>query len=129
MFTHDLYRALVLGFDNPLLVNEVGTLWFSVTLTSGLSMFDQYVKSQLHDFAKIWPVAVITQVFYCYRAAVFTRSKYAVALIAMVRDRCCYVHHPSYIYLDYCDASFLLPSLDQLLQWQCRQERQVILPI
>ena len=44
MFTHDLFRALTLGFDNPLLVNEVGTLWFSVALMTGLSMLDQDLR-------------------------------------------------------------------------------------
>ena len=32
-------------------------------------------------------VALLTQVFYCYRIAVFTKSKYAVAAIVMVQDK------------------------------------------
>ena len=32
-------------------------------------------------------VALLTQVFYCYRIAVFTKSKCAVAAIVMVQDK------------------------------------------
>ncbi len=37
MITHDLYQAIIFGFENPLLVNEVGTTWFSVPLLTALS--------------------------------------------------------------------------------------------
>ncbi|KJA25579.1 hypothetical protein HYPSUDRAFT_37627 [Hypholoma sublateritium FD-334 SS-4] len=65
MFTHDLFKGLTLGYENPLLVNEVDTVWFSVPLLTGL-------------------IALLTQAFYCYRTAILTKSKYAVAAIVIL---------------------------------------------
>ena len=36
--------------------------------------------------SKIFAVALTARIFYCYRAAVLTKSRCAVALIAMVRE-------------------------------------------
>ena len=48
----------------------------------------EYVVKSSQNFGhldtKILTVAFLAQTFYCYRTAVLTRSKYAVALIAAV---------------------------------------------
>ena len=50
----------------------------------------KYVAMSFQNFGhpsldtKILTVAFLAQTFYCYRTAVLTRSKYAVALIAAV---------------------------------------------
>ena len=44
MFTHDLFKALTLGYGNPLFINEVDTVWFSVPFLTGMSMFKSHYK-------------------------------------------------------------------------------------
>ncbi|KJA27688.1 hypothetical protein HYPSUDRAFT_868696 [Hypholoma sublateritium FD-334 SS-4] len=65
MFTHDIIQHFTLGYTDPAGLNEVGTLWLSITLVIGL-------------------IAFINQGFYCYRIGVLTKSKYAVVLISML---------------------------------------------
>lgn len=58
----------------------------------------EYVAKSFHNFGhldtKILKVALLAQTFYCYRTAVLTRSKYAVALIAAVGNNY-YGHYKS----------------------------------
>ena len=42
------------------------------------------------SFTEIVVAAFLTQAFYCYRVSVLTKSKYAVAVIFMVRDQLYY---------------------------------------
>ncbi|KJA25580.1 hypothetical protein HYPSUDRAFT_407955 [Hypholoma sublateritium FD-334 SS-4] len=65
MFTQHVFQRFTRGFNDLLLASEVGTVWFSVPLMTGL-------------------IALLTQVFYCYRIAILTKAKYAVAVIAML---------------------------------------------
>ncbi|KJA27692.1 hypothetical protein HYPSUDRAFT_34813 [Hypholoma sublateritium FD-334 SS-4] len=65
MFTRDIVQHFTQAYTDPAGLNEVGTLWLSITLMIGL-------------------IAFITQGFYCYRVGVLTKSKYAVALIGML---------------------------------------------
>ena len=44
------------------------------------------MKSNLY-FTEFFPVAFLTQVFYCYRIAILTKSKYAVTAIILVREK------------------------------------------
>ena len=84
MFTQHVLQAITRGFSNLLLADVVGTLWFSVPLMTGLSMF--ILTKPIVHFTEIFVVALLTQVFYCYRVAILTQSKFAVAVIIMVRD-------------------------------------------
>ena len=83
MFTQHIYQAFTRGFNDLLLANIVGTIWFSVPLMTGLSMS---ISNLTVYCAEIFVVALLTQVFYCYRVAILTKSKCAVAIIIMVRD-------------------------------------------
>ncbi len=84
MFTQDIFRTFALGFNNLSLADEVNTLWFSVPLMTGFSMLERHLTLYLTENCV---VALLTQVFYSYRIAVFTRSKYAVSVTVMVRDK------------------------------------------
>ncbi|KJA25594.1 hypothetical protein HYPSUDRAFT_37636 [Hypholoma sublateritium FD-334 SS-4] len=53
------------GFLNIQILNEFGSTWFSIPLMTGF-------------------VASLTQGFYCYRIAIFTKSIYAVAFISLL---------------------------------------------
>ena len=88
MFTQDIFRAFTRGFDDLLLAYGIGTIWFSVPFMTGLSTFERRYQNQLYIFLMLlFSVAFLTQVFYCYRIAILTRSRYAVVLIAMVGDK------------------------------------------
>ncbi|KJA25592.1 hypothetical protein HYPSUDRAFT_134575 [Hypholoma sublateritium FD-334 SS-4] len=63
--THDLVQFCIFVYTDSVIVEQLGTSWYSVALLTGL-------------------IAILSQAFYCYRVAVLTRSKYAVALISMV---------------------------------------------
>ena len=85
MFTQDVFRAFTRGFDDVVIAAEVDTVWFSVPFMTGLSTFKHVLANPTVHFTEIFVVALLTQVFYCYRIAKLTRSRYAVAAIAMVR--------------------------------------------
>ena len=86
LFTQDLFRVFSLGFENLLLADEVDTIWIAVPLMTGLSMSKQpYIIITVY-FTDIFSGALLTQAFFCYRIALFTRSKCAVAVISMVGD-------------------------------------------
>ena len=84
VFTQDIFRTFASGFNNLLLANDVGTLWFSVPLMTGFSKFER--RSTLYS-TENHVVALLTQLFYSYRIAVFTRSKSAISVTVMVRDK------------------------------------------
>ena len=86
MFTQDVFRSFTRGFNDTMLANEISTIWFSVPLMTGLSMSKQpYIIITVY-FTDIFSGALLTQAFFCYRIALFTRSKCAVAVISMVGD-------------------------------------------
>ena len=85
MFTQDVFRAFTRGFDDVVIAAEVDTVWFSVPFMTGLSMSKHILLNPTVRFTEIFIGALLTQVFYCYRIAKLTRSRYAVAAIAMVR--------------------------------------------
>ncbi|KJA17592.1 hypothetical protein HYPSUDRAFT_206058 [Hypholoma sublateritium FD-334 SS-4] len=62
--THDVFKFFTIGFTDPVVINQVGTAWYSVPLMTGL-------------------IACLAQAVYCYRVAAFTKSRYWAALIAM----------------------------------------------
>ncbi|KJA27640.1 hypothetical protein HYPSUDRAFT_130586, partial [Hypholoma sublateritium FD-334 SS-4] len=64
--THDNIQYISMAYVSLAGFNEIGTLWISIALMTGL-------------------IASITQGFYCYRVGVLTRSRYAVAVISLVR--------------------------------------------
>ena len=37
--THDVFKFFSVGFTNPVVINQVGTAWYSVPLMTGLSAF------------------------------------------------------------------------------------------
>ena len=87
MFTQDIFRAFTRGFDDLLLAYGIGTIWFSVPFMTGLSTFERRYQTQLYIFLMLlFSVAFLTQAFYCYRVAILTKSKFAVGVIATVRD-------------------------------------------
>ena len=51
----------------------------------------EYVRTNLGYltvyYTEIFAVALLTQMFYCYRIAVLTKSKYAVIAITLVREK------------------------------------------
>ena len=56
----------------------------------GIDDWHEYVQIILYNltvFTDTFVVALLTQMFYCYRVAILTRSKYAVAVISMVREK------------------------------------------
>ena len=85
MFTQDVFRAFTRGFDDVVIAAEVDTVWFSVPFMTGLSMSKHILLNPTVRFTEIFIVALLTQVFYCYRIAKLTKSRNAVAAIAMVR--------------------------------------------
>ena len=88
MFTQDVFRAFTRGFDDVVIAAEVDTVWFSVPFMTGLSMFKHVLSNSMPYFTKIlFVVALLTQVFYCYRIAILTKSKYAVTAIILVREK------------------------------------------
>lgn len=54
-------------------------LWWVCAWNSSAHWFNWY-----HIHCSVWSVATLTQGFYCYRAAILTKSKYAVSVIGMV---------------------------------------------
>ncbi len=82
MFTQHIFQAFARGFNDLFRANEVGTVWFSVPLMTGFSMF---IPNFIVHCTEIFAVALLTQVFYYYRVAILTKSKLAVAVIIMVR--------------------------------------------
>ena len=53
----------------------------------GLRYVEMTPQSLFLYFTEHYVVAFLTQVFYSYRIAVFTRSKYAAAVTVMVGDK------------------------------------------
>lgn len=86
----------------------------------------EYVKTFSNSivyFPHITAVALLTQAFYCYRTAILTKSKYAVALIIMVRNRVLAARWFCWDLIEY-NYSFLSRRWGQLPQWRCKRGRR-----
>ena len=95
-FAHDVVQHFSV-FTDPNGFNEIGLIWFSVPLMIGLStcipvyiIFHRPLTTMCLCYHEI-SVSALAQGFYCYRAAILTKSKYAVCLIGMVviHNKCC----------------------------------------
>ncbi len=82
MLTQSVFRALAHFFNEPWKANEINTLWFSVPFITSWSRLNRITAV---CFNQISVVAFLTQVFYCYRIAILSKSKYAVVSIIAVR--------------------------------------------
>ena len=45
--THDVFKFFTVGFTNPVVINQVGTAWYSVPLMTGLSAFASRADTRL----------------------------------------------------------------------------------
>ena len=74
----------------------------------GLRYLEMTPQSLFLYFTEHYVVAFLTQVFYSYRIAVFTRSKYAAAVTVMVGDKLLFAVFFLFDHLIYFSSSFLL---------------------